>query len=63
MKITRRALLAGTASLSGTVALPGYLRAQSAGTEIQVQYSTPVLFKALMEDLARTFMERNPRSG
>ncbi len=60
MKITRRALLAGTASLSGTVALPGYLRAQSAGTEIQVQYSTPVLFKALMEDLARTFMERNP---
>ncbi len=25
-----------------------------------MQYSTPVLFKALMEDLARTFMERNP---
>jgi multiple sugar transport system substrate-binding protein len=60
MKTTRREMLAGVAAVGGTMALPGYLRAQSAGTEIQVQYSTPVLFKDLMENVAREFMAKNP---
>lgn len=60
MITTRRDVLAGVASLGGALAIPGYLRAQSADTEISVQYSIPVLFKDLMENVAREFMTKNP---
>lgn len=60
MQINRRAMLKGVAATAGTLASPSFLRAQSAGTEIQVQYSIPVLFKDLMENVVREFMAKNP---
>jgi multiple sugar transport system substrate-binding protein len=61
MNITRRTVLKGTAAVSGTLAMPSYLRAQSAETELTVQYSIPVLFKELHENIAREFMAKNPK--
>ena len=61
MKVTRRNLLQGAAAAGGTLAMPSYLRAQSAETEITVQYSIPVLFKELQENIARDFMAKNPK--
>jgi multiple sugar transport system substrate-binding protein len=60
MKTTRRHLLASGAALGGTLAMPAYLRAQSAPTEISVQYSNPVLFKELMENVVKAFMAKHP---
>jgi multiple sugar transport system substrate-binding protein len=56
----RRTFLATAAATGGTLAMPSYLRAQSAGTELAVQYSIPVLFKDLMESVAAEFMKQNP---
>jgi multiple sugar transport system substrate-binding protein len=61
MTITRRNVLTGAAAAGGTLAMPSFLRAQSADTEISVQYSIPVLFKELQENIAREFMARNPK--
>lgn len=60
MTTTRRSFMTTTAALAGSVALPGYLRAQSATIELSCQYSTPVLFKELMEKLAAEFQAKNP---
>lgn len=60
MHASRRQFLATTAAAAGTVAMPSFLRAQSAGTDISVQYSFPVLFKDLMENIAREFMAKHP---
>lgn len=57
---TRRQILAGAAALGGSIAMPSYLRAQSGVTEISVQYSIPVLFKTLMENIAREFEAKHP---
>jgi multiple sugar transport system substrate-binding protein len=59
-KITRRSALRGTAGLIGALALPAYARAQSSPIELNVQYSIPVLFKELMENIGQTFMANNP---
>jgi multiple sugar transport system substrate-binding protein len=61
MNVTRRNVLKGAAAVSGTLAMPSYLRAQSGETEISVQYSSPVLFKELHENIAREFMAKNPK--
>jgi multiple sugar transport system substrate-binding protein len=60
MHATRRQFLTAASATAGVVAMPSFLRAQSAGTEISVQYSIPVLFKDLMENIAREFMAKNP---
>lgn len=60
IKTNRRAFVAGAGAAGSTLALPSYLRAQSAGTELSVQYSIPVLFKDLMEQVAAEFMKKNP---
>ena len=41
MHASRRQFLATAASAAGAVAMPSLLRAQSAGTDISVQYSIP----------------------
>lgn len=56
----RRRFLATASAAGGVLAMPGYLRAQSAGTELQVQYSIPVIFKDLMENVTAGFMKSNP---
>ena len=58
--ISRRSALRGAATTLGALALPAYARAQSAPVELQVQYSIPVLFKELMENIAQSFMAENP---
>ncbi|WP_368417242.1 extracellular solute-binding protein [Falsiroseomonas sp.] len=55
--LNRRLLLGGTGA---ALAAPLYARAQSRGVEITVQYSIPVLFRDLMEQIGRGFMEANP---
>jgi multiple sugar transport system substrate-binding protein len=60
MRATRRQFLTAATAAAGSVAMPAFLRAQSAGTEISVQYSIPVLFKDLMENVAREFMAKHP---
>lgn len=59
-RFDRRTVLAGAGAIAGTVSLPAYLRAQSTGTELAVQYSIPVLFKDLMEQVAAAFMKEHP---
>src|SRR5262245_33277851 len=60
MRTTRRVVLVGAAAAAGKLCMPAVLRAQTAEIEISVQYSIPVLFKELMEGVAREFMSRNP---
>ena len=61
-KITRRsALLRGSAAPAGAVALPRLrTRAVDRPSSFNVQYSIPVLFKELMENIGQTFMANNP---
>jgi len=56
--IHRRRFLAqlGAAAL----AAPAVVRAQNAAVELTVAYSIPVLFKDLMENLAKAFMAQHP---
>ncbi|MCX8132379.1 MAG: ABC transporter substrate-binding protein [Roseococcus sp.] len=53
--IARRSLLAAP-----LFAAPLYARAQARGVELTVQYSIPVLFRDLMEQVAQGFMRANP---
>lgn len=59
-RLDRRTVLVGAGATAGIVSLPSYLRAQSAGTELSVQYSIPVLFKELMEQVVAAFMKKYP---
>src|SRR5215813_7686010 len=58
-QISRRSALRGAATMVGAVALPAYARAQASPIELQVQYSIPVLFKDLMENIAQSFMAKH----
>jgi multiple sugar transport system substrate-binding protein len=60
MRVNRRSVLKGSGAMAASLAMPGYLRAQSGETEVIVQYSIPVLFKELHENIARDFMAKNP---
>jgi multiple sugar transport system substrate-binding protein len=55
--LTRRATLG--ASLAA-LAAPPFARAQSRGVELSVQYSIPVLFRELMDQIGTAFMQANP---
>ena len=57
----RRRFTALGAASAGALAMPAIIRAQSAPVELTVAYSIPVLFKDLMESIAREFMARNPQ--
>lgn len=60
-RITRRAALGATlATVGATLAAPPFARAQARGIELSVQYSIPVLFRDLMEQVAAEFMRANP---
>ena len=48
------------AAAASLLAMPAIVRSQSAPIELSVAYSIPVLFKELMESLAKEFMARNP---
>src|SRR5215475_8368392 len=58
-QVSRRSALRGAATMLGAVALPAYARAQSSPVELEVQYSIPVLFKELMENIAHSFMAKH----
>jgi multiple sugar transport system substrate-binding protein len=60
MSTSRRSFLKASTLAAGSIALPGYLRAQSAPVELSLQYSIPVLFKDLMEKVVADFMAKNP---
>ncbi len=60
LRTNRRRFVAGSAAAAATLAMPSYLRAQSRGIELSVQYSIPALFKDLMENVAKEYMARNP---
>lgn len=55
----RRQILAATAA-STLLGAPALVRSQSSPIELSIAYSIPVLFKDLMEAIAREFMTRNP---
>ena len=57
----RRRFTALGAASAGALAMPAIIRAQNAPVELTVAYSIPVLFKDLMESIAREFMTRNPQ--
>ncbi|MDH4392120.1 MAG: ABC transporter substrate-binding protein [Aquabacterium sp.] len=56
--LTRRRFALHTAAT--TLSLPALVRAQTAPVEISVAYSIPVLFKDLMESVAKAFMAQHP---
>lgn len=58
--ITRRRFTSGTLAAAAGLAAPALVRGQSSPVELTVAYSIPVLFKDLMESVAREFMARNP---
>jgi len=55
----RRFALTGLVAASAAAA-PALVRGQGSAVELSVAYSIPVLFKDLMEAVAREFMARNP---
>ena len=57
-RLTRRRFALHTAA--ATLSLPALVRAQSAPVEISVAYSIPVLFKDLMENVAKAYMAQHP---
>jgi multiple sugar transport system substrate-binding protein len=57
---TRRATLGSLAAAGASLAAPPFARAQSRGVELAVQYSIPVLFRDLMEEIGAGFMRANP---
>lgn len=59
-RMNRRQFTTAGIAAAGTLAMPAVVRGQSAPVELSVAYSIPVLFKDLMEALAREFMARNP---
>ena len=58
--IHRRKLLQGAGAAAVALVAPAIVRGQSSAVELSVSYSIPVLFKELMENVAREFMSRNP---
>lgn len=58
--ITRRRFTSGTLAAAAGLAAPALVRGQGSPVELTVAYSIPVLFKDLMESVAREFMARNP---
>jgi len=59
-RMNRRQFTTAGIAAAGTLAMPALVRGQSAPVELTVAYSIPVLFKDLMESVAREFMARNP---
>ena len=57
-RLTRRRFALHTAA--ATLSLPALVRAQSTPVEISVAYSIPVLFKDLMENVAKAYMAQHP---
>lgn len=58
--INRRRFAGASAAAAGLLAAPALVRGQGAAVELSVAYSIPVLFKDLMEAIAREFMALNP---
>jgi multiple sugar transport system substrate-binding protein len=58
--ITRRRFTSGTLAAAAGLSAPALVRGQGSAVELTVAYSIPVLFKDLMESVAREFMARNP---
>lgn len=58
--LNRRQFAAAGAAATGLLAAPAIVRGQNAPVELSVAYSIPVLFKDLMESIAKEFMARNP---
>jgi multiple sugar transport system substrate-binding protein len=59
-RLNRRQFTAQGLAAAGALAMPALVRGQSAPVELSVAYSIPVLFKDLMESVAREFMAKNP---
>ena len=59
-RTTRRRFAQQASATMAVLSAPALLRAQGAGVELSVAYSIPVLFKDLMEAMAREFMARHP---
>jgi multiple sugar transport system substrate-binding protein len=62
-KVHRRRFIqhgAGATAALATLAVPALVRGQGSAVELSVAYSIPVLFKDLMEAVAREFMARHP---
>jgi multiple sugar transport system substrate-binding protein len=62
-KVHRRRFIqqgAGATAALAALAVPALVRGQGSAVELSVAYSIPVLFKDLMESVAREFMTRHP---
>jgi multiple sugar transport system substrate-binding protein len=59
-RLNRRQFTAQGLAAAGALAMPALVRGQGAAVELSVAYSIPVLFKDLMESVAREFMAKNP---
>lgn len=60
LTLSRRALVVQGATAAAALAAPILVRGQTAPVELTVAYSSPVLFKDLMENIARDFTAKNP---
>ena len=58
--LSRRSFMAHGAAASAVLAAPAIVRGQTAPVELTVAYSIPVLFKDLMENIAKDFTAQNP---
>lgn len=58
--MSRRRFTQSTAMAAAGLAAPAIVRGQGSPVEISVAYSIPVLFKDLMESVAREFMAKHP---
>jgi multiple sugar transport system substrate-binding protein len=56
----RRRIVGASAAAGAALAFPAVVRGQTATTEISVAYSIPVLFKDLMESVAKEFSAKHP---
>lgn len=59
-RMNRRQFTAAGVAATGALAMPAIVRSQTSPVELSVAYSIPVLFKDLMESVAKEFMARNP---
>ncbi len=57
---SRRSFVLHAAAASAALAAPAVVRGQTAPVELTVAYSIPVLFKDLMDGIARDFTAQNP---
>jgi multiple sugar transport system substrate-binding protein len=58
--MTRRSFTKSSAAVLTALAAPAIVRGRDAAVELSVAYSIPVLFKDLMESVAREFMVKHP---